>query len=49
MIDGEGFFVVSDDPNLNNRYFTRAGNFSIDRDGNLVTADGYKVLGLCSR
>lgn len=45
MIDGEGFFVVSDDPNFNNRYFTRAGNFSLDRDGNLVTADGYKVLG----
>lgn len=45
MIDGEGFFVVSDDPNFNNRYYTRAGNFSIDRDGNLVTADGYKVLG----
>lgn len=45
MIDGEGFFVISDDPNLNNRYFTRAGNFSLDRDGNLVTADGYKVLG----
>jgi len=45
MIDGEGFFVVSDDPNFNNRYFTRAGNFSLDRDGNLVTADGLKVLG----
>ncbi len=45
MIDGEGFFVVSDDPNFGNRYYTRAGNFSLDRDGNLVTADGFKVLG----
>lgn len=45
MIDGEGFFVVSDDTNFENRYYTRAGNFSLDRDGNLVTADGYKVLG----
>lgn len=45
MIDGEGFFVVSDDSNFNNRYYTRAGNFSLDRDGNLVTADGFKVLG----
>lgn len=45
MIDGEGFFVVSDDTNFNNRYYTRAGNFSLDRDGNLVTADGFKVLG----
>jgi flagellar hook protein FlgE len=45
MIDGEGFFVVSDDTNFENKYYTRAGNFSLDRDGNLVTADGYKVLG----
>ncbi len=45
MIDGEGFFVVSDDTNFENRYYTRAGNFTLDRDGNLVTADGYKVLG----
>lgn len=45
MIDGEGFFVVSDDTNFNNRYYTRAGNFSLDRDGNLVTADGFRVLG----
>ncbi|TCU70585.1 flagellar hook protein FlgE [Tissierella praeacuta] len=45
MIDGEGFFVVSDDTSFNNRYYTRAGNFSLDRDGNLVTADGFKVLG----
>lgn len=45
MIDGEGFFVVSDDTNFENRYYTRAGNFSLDRDGNLVTADGHKVLG----
>lgn len=45
MIDGEGFFVVTDDPNYNNRYYTRAGNLSIDGNGNLVTPDGYKVLG----
>lgn len=45
MIDGEGFFVVSDDANFENKYYTRTGNFTLDRDGNLVTADGYKVLG----
>lgn len=45
MIDGEGFFAISADPNYENRYYTRAGNFTLDRDGNLVTADGYKVLG----
>lgn len=45
MIAGEGFFTVSDDVNFNNRYYTRAGNFKLDRDGNLVTAEGLKVLG----
>ena len=45
MIDGEGFFVVSDDTNFSNRYYTRAGNFSLDRDGNLTTSEGMKVLG----
>lgn len=45
MIDGDGFFIVSDDPNADNRYYTRAGNFNFDVNGNLVTADGFKVLG----
>ncbi|CAH2214019.1 flagellar hook protein FlgE [Tepidibacter aestuarii] len=45
MINGEGYFMVSDDTNFLNRYYTRAGNFSIDGGGNLVTQDGYKVLG----
>lgn len=45
MIDGEGFFVVTDDTNFQNRYYTRAGNFKVDGAGNLTTADGYKVLG----
>ena len=46
MIDGDGFFMVSDDPNYENVYYTRAGNFDLDRDGFLVTPDGYHVLGL---
>lgn len=45
MIDGEGFFVVTDDANFENRYYTRAGNFGEDTDGTLVTPGGYKVLG----
>ncbi len=45
MIDGEGYFVVSDDPNCNEKYYTRAGNFSFDVDGNLVTPSGYKLVG----
>ena len=45
MIDGNGFFVVSNDGGQN-RYYTRAGNFSVDVGGNLVTPGGLKVLGL---
>jgi len=45
MIDGEGFFVISDDTNFVDRYYTRAGNFTLDRDGNLVTGEGFMVLG----
>jgi flagellar hook protein FlgE len=42
MIDGDGFFVVSD---ATGYYFTRAGAFSIDAEGNLVDTNGYKVCG----
>lgn len=45
MIDGNGFFVVSNDGGQN-RYYTRAGNFTVDVNGNLVTPGGMKVLGL---
>ncbi len=44
MIDGNGFFVVSNDGGQN-QYYTRAGNFSVDVSGNLVTPGGFKVLG----
>jgi flagellar hook protein FlgE len=44
MIDGNGFFIVSADAAGQNRFYTRAGNFSLDRDGFLVTASGMKVL-----
>ncbi len=45
MIDGDGFFMVSDDSKAEERFYTRAGNFSFDVDGNLVTPSGYKLLG----
>ncbi len=41
-ISGNGFFCV-DAPF--GRGFTRDGSFHFDREGNLVTADGYKILG----
>jgi flagellar hook protein FlgE len=42
-IRGHGFFVVSD--SVNSQYYTRAGNFEINRDGKLVTAGGLFVMG----
>jgi flagellar hook protein FlgE len=43
-IEGEGFFIVGEDA-FAMRFFTRAGNFSIDKEGNLVAGNGYKVYG----
>lgn len=43
MIQGAGFFTV-ESADLKT-YYTRAGDFSWDNMGNLVTSDGYKVLG----
>ncbi|MDH8676626.1 flagellar hook protein FlgE [Fusibacter bizertensis] len=44
MIDGSGFFVVTNDANAQNKYYTRAGNFQMDEQGYLVTTEGLKVL-----
>jgi len=41
-IQGSGFFVVDAG---NNQSYTRAGNFSFDANGMLVTADGLPVMG----
>ncbi len=41
---GDGFFAVTDGTRT---FFTRAGNFTRNADGDLMTADGkYKVLGV---
>ncbi len=42
-IDGDGFFKVQ--LSEGNYAYTRDGSFSLDNDGNLVTAEGYYVLG----
>lgn len=42
-IDGDGFFIVETKPGQ--KGYTRDGSFSIDMNGFLVTAEGYKVLG----
>jgi flagellar hook protein FlgE len=44
-IGGAGFFVVRDPANLNNEYYTRAGQFRFDKDGNFITPAGYIVRG----
>ncbi|MCX8130317.1 MAG: flagellar hook protein FlgE [Clostridia bacterium] len=43
-IEGEGFFVVQGGSGDTYR-FTRAGNFGVDKLGNLVTGNGMNVLG----
>lgn len=44
-INGDGFFILSNSNDGLSRSYTRAGNFSLDDDGNMVSANGYKVLG----
>ncbi|MBM3329496.1 MAG: flagellar hook-basal body complex protein [Calditrichaeota bacterium] len=41
-VQGDGFFMVSDGTQT---FYTRAGSFHLDGQGNLVTAGGQKVLG----
>ncbi len=43
-IQGDGFFIVSDDGGKTYRY-TRAGDFSFDAAGNLVNPEGFIVQG----
>ena len=52
-ISGDGFFQVanSNDPTLpfsTQPLFTRAGNFYLDKNGYLVTSDGYYVVGFAA-
>ncbi|MBE6913475.1 MAG: flagellar hook-basal body complex protein [Ruminococcaceae bacterium] len=41
-IDGEGFFVIE---TLDGERYTKAGNFTVNREGYLITQDGDYVLG----
>ena len=43
-IDGNGFFMVND-PNTGARSYTRAGQFSLDKNGNIVNPDGLDLQG----
>jgi len=46
-ISGEGYFQVMDP--AGNKFYTRAGNFTIDAQGNLVDASGNFILGAVSK
>jgi flagellar hook protein FlgE len=41
-ISGKGWFVLTDGTT---QFFTRAGNFTSNAEGELISANGYKVLG----
>jgi flagellar hook protein FlgE len=43
-VDGTGYFAVKD-PATSQIYYTRAGNFSLNKTGDLVTPEGYLVQG----
>lgn len=43
-VNGTGLFVV-DDPSNDISYYTRAGKFDWNKDGSLVTPDGYIIQG----
>ncbi|MBI4774908.1 MAG: flagellar hook protein FlgE [Deltaproteobacteria bacterium] len=43
-IEGDGFFVIRD-PNSETLYYTRNGEFIIDREGFLISSDGLRVEG----
>ena len=42
-VSGDGYFTVFD--GANTPLYTRAGNFYLDAEGNLVTSDGYSLVG----
>ncbi len=42
MINGDSMFIVSKG---GENFFTKAGNFTVDSAGNLVTSQGYSVMG----
>lgn len=44
-INGDGFFVVRAPGPADERAYTRAGNFHVDKQGYLVTVNGDQVLG----
>jgi flagellar hook protein FlgE len=44
-IDGNGFFIVQDQAASGQRFYSRAGNFSVDPEGNILNQNGFNVMG----
>lgn len=44
-VDGPGFFMLTDGSNT---FYSRAGNFITNREGNITNLDGYQLLGKTS-
>lgn len=42
-LDSGGYFILNSG-NEDTKYYTRDGSFSLDKDGSLVNADGFKVM-----
>lgn len=42
-IEGDGFFIIKDTSGA--QYYTRAGQFTLDKDGNIVNPEGLKLQG----
>ena len=47
-IDGNGFFVVEDSGGAGQTFYSRAGVFHVDKEGNLLDQNNYAVLGFKS-
>lgn len=47
-IEGNGLFVVQDVNGSGQRFYTRAGNFSVGSDGNIINQNGYAVMGFAT-
>lgn len=44
-IQGEGYFILTRDGSNSNLVYTRDGSFSLDSDFNIISSDGYKLMG----
>ncbi len=44
-VDGRGYFILEDETASGQRFYSRAGNFKLDIEGNLLNQNGFRVMG----